>query len=151
MNVNLAFWVFAYALTLVAILLAFSGVRAAKKGDLETHARLMRFACNLILFFVVSYVVKMFALGREDKSQWTDFYLVVLYIHETLIGGMLVSGTISRVLAYKFRHSLTGATVSPLDLKRRKTHTKAGKMCILFAILALVTAGVVLYGMFVRQ
>ena len=150
MNVNLAFWVFAYALTLLSIIIAFSGVGAAKKGDFETHRKRMTLACNLILFFVLSYVVKMFALGREDKSQWTTIYLVVLYIHETLIGGMLVSGTISRVLAYKFRDSLSGDTVSPLDIKRRKTHARAGKMCIMFAISALITAAVVLYGMFVR-
>ncbi len=149
MSPNLAFWVFAYGLTLTAIAIALKGIWYARHGELIKHRKAMVFACNLILFFVVSYVFKMFFLGREDKSEWSQAYLVTLYIHESLIGGMLICGTWARVLAQKMGADFSADPDEGL-LKLRGRHARMGKLTVGFATAGLVTAAVVLYGMFAR-
>lgn len=150
MNWNLVFWFYAYGLTMLALLMAYTGVGAAKRGELARHKALLNFACNLILFFVVSYVFKMLFLGREDKSTWTLSYKIVLYIHEALIATMLVTGARARWLAHKFRDSVFAQQLPDEHIGMRKQHRLMGKICIYAATFALLTASVILYGMVQR-
>ena len=150
MNANLMFWFYAYALTTTAMALALVAVSKIRKGEIQAHQKLMNTAITLILFFVLSYLVKMLALGREDKSAWHGFYLITLYIHESFIFLMLFFGGWARYLAAKFKPSLTQDQPSPLDLRRRAKHRKIGTLCLSVTGCALVTAAVLLYGMVQR-
>ena len=46
---------------------AAAGVRAVRRGDTARHRRCMLTAATLVVLFVVSYVVKLATLGREDS------------------------------------------------------------------------------------
>lgn len=151
MNSNLIFWFYAYAVTVCALVFAFRGVGRAKKGQLEAHRKDMIRACNLIILFVLSYVFKVLFLGREDKSSWESTYLWILYIHEALIGLMLVTGVWARILAAKLATTLTDPNPSDMILTLRRKHAKIGRTCIIAAVCALFTAAIILYGMWQRQ
>ena len=150
MTMKLAYWVFAYFLTIAAVAVALNGISHVKKGDIQTHLKRMVFSNNLILFFVVTYVFKMTFLGREDKSQWSTLYLVILYVHEAFIGFMLISGVYARVMARRFKSSLEASDIPEQHQIWRQKHKTAGKLTLLFAILAIITATGVLHGMFSR-
>ncbi|MBO1318342.1 DUF420 domain-containing protein [Acanthopleuribacter pedis] len=144
---NLMFWGYAYLLTTTAVFFAILGWRNIIAGDIQAHKQKMGAAINLILFFVVSYVVKVIVLGREDKTNWTPFYLYTLYIHETFIALMLLTGGWARWLAHTFRTSLTGDSVSDVHQKQRRLHGKLGRACIASALCGLFTATIILWGM----
>lgn len=144
---NLMFWVYAYILTLSAIIFAIRGWRSVKNKDYATHQSMMGVAINLILFFVVSYVVKVLVLGREDRTNWSNFYLYTLYIHETFIALMLVTGAWARRLAYLFKASIGADQLSEVQQAQRKRHAQLGKACILSALCGLFTATIILVGM----
>ena len=146
MNYNLAFWLYAYVLMMVVVYVAFKGVGHIKRGEQEAHMKKMVFACNILIFFVVSYVVKILVLGREDKVGWQTMDLVVLYVHETCIFIMLLAGTYARIQAARFKDR----PVSEIPAAARKKHARSGKVAITAATLALFTASFVLYGMWRR-
>jgi uncharacterized membrane protein YozB (DUF420 family) len=150
MSWNLIFWFYAYGLTMLALLLAFLGISAVRKGNIKRHHQFLNFACNLIVFFVISYVFKMIFLGREDKSDWGMYYKTVLYIHEALIATMLITGIRGRWLAFKFRDTLYQGEVTEAQAKMRRQHRLMGKWCVYSATFALITASVILYGMVQR-
>ncbi len=153
MNANLAFWLYAYVLTVIAVAIGFRGIFLARRGELARHGRHMRLACNLILFFAASYLVKVFVLGREDKSDWSAFHFAVLMVHESFIFIMLIAGGYARWLARQFGDTLTAPLADlPEDLRRkRRRHAVSGKLTITCATLALATAAVVVQGMFARM
>lgn len=151
MNYNLIFWFFAYGLTGIAIALALFGWIKASRGELNAHRKLMNAACSVIVFFVVSYLVKVIALGREDKSGWELFYLIVLYIHEALILTMLVCGGRAWFLSLKFGADLYDQVKAKTLAKQRSQHKLMGKIAIYASCLAMTTASVVLYGMYMRN
>ena len=147
---NLIFWGFAYLITGVAILFAVRGYRAVRRGDYGLHRTLMNTACNLILFFVAAYLVKVLVLGREDKTTWENLYLYTLYIHEGFIGLMLVTGIWARWLSHQFKDTLFKDKLSETMAKKRKLHGRLGKVCLGAAGCGLFTATIILIGMFGR-
>ncbi len=147
MTPNLAYWFFAYILTFVTVIIGLNGIRHIRAGAIATHRARMVLACNLMIFFVGTYAVKVVVLGREDKSDWTTFYLVVLYIHETFIFLMLLFGAYARYLAFRFKGTLFEEETPAGDHALRQRHRKVGKLALTWAICALGTATVVLYGM----
>lgn len=146
MNANLLYWLFAYVLTLSAFLIGLKGVGYIRRGDWQGHQKRMVAACNLILFFVASYVVKVLVLGREDKSDWGTYYLVVLYIHESFILLMLITGVAARLKARKMGLKQPGG----LDKSIGKSHGRMGKLCLLFCGCGILTATIVVFGMLQR-
>ncbi len=150
MNYNFAFWAYAYVLMLVVVLFAIRGVKDIKAGDFQAHMSKMTVACNLLIFFVVSYLAKVITLGREDKSLFSMWDLIILYTHEFCILVMLVSGVYARVMAFKFKESLGSDTISETHQALRRKHGKAGKIAVTFAVLGLFTASFVLCGMWQR-
>lgn len=140
MDAHLIFWLYAYGLMLVVLIIAGLGIQKAKAGDYQKHLRAMIAACNILLFFVFSYVVKVFVLGREDKSAWSALQLTILYTHEFLILVMLVSGVYARILAAKFKHSLFTDKPSAEDLVHRAAHRRWGKLAFRAACAAFLTA-----------
>lgn len=147
---NLAYWTFAYIWTILAVLVAFRAVGHVKAGKIQAHRRLMVGASNMMIFFVLTYVAKVLILGREDKSNWESFYLITLYIHEAFIGLMLVFGTLGRLTARHFGKDIDSQKLAKIDVKLRRQHKLRGKLTLYFAILAIITATVVLYGMYAR-
>ena len=146
MNPNLYFWFYVYGLTITALIIAFTGIARIRKGDEVGHSKRMNLAIYLILFFVASYLVKIIVLGREDKSGWEAWNFAVLYIHEFFIACMLISGTYTRYLAGKFKHTLMAPdALTGLDVQRRRKHRLAGKICLSATSMAIVTATLILY------
>lgn len=148
MDPHLIFWIYAYVLMFVVLIFAFRGVKFARKGQLEAHRTAMVWACNLLLFFVLSYVGKVFGLGREDKSAWTAIQLTILYIHEAMILLMLITGTTARIQASKFKDSLLNPNPGEEDMALRRKHAKWGKAAIVFATSAFLTATGVMWALF---
>ena len=143
MNANLGYWLFAYLLMSVTLVIGFQGIRLAKAGRLEEHARKMTMACNLLLFFVFSYVVKALLLGREIKDGWSTLDFTILYTHESFIAIMLVTGTMARLYARTFRVRLDNPTGDDSALRRK--HMLVGKIAYTAGVCALISATFVLW------
>ena len=114
------------------------------------HRRWMNASCWLVVLFVVSYVFKVVFLGKEDLSTWKASYVVVLRIHELFIGVMLLAGGLGRWLAHRFRDSLTATQVNAAMAILRRRHTILGKVTLVAASAALITASILIFGMLER-
>ena len=92
MNANLIFWCFAL-LDLGAVVTCIAlGVARVRAGDIAAHRRSMLAAVTLVGVFLISYLVKLALLGREDRGGWTSGELTVLYVHELFVAAMLLGG-----------------------------------------------------------
>jgi len=140
MTINFGYWLFAFVVMCTTLALAVRGISYIKKGDIDNHMRLMVWACNVILFFVVTYVVKVILLGREQKAGWQTLELVILYSHEFFILVMLVGGVRARYFAARFKAGLAAAGVGGGDRALRMRHARAGKMAMVGSSCALFTA-----------
>jgi uncharacterized membrane protein YozB (DUF420 family) len=152
MDPKLLFWCLALANLALIVAFALTGVQAVRRGDVRTHRRNMLTAASLVALFLVSYLVKVAVLGREDRSLWTPLDRGVLYVHETFVVLMLGGGGFAALRAWRFRARLGPALALPRDgaLPGAQTHRRAGWVAVVGAALAFVTAGGVLAGMFAR-
>ena len=150
MDAKLAFWCAALANLGLILLFAVLAVMAVRRGDVRTHRRRMLTAASLVGLFLVSYLVKILVLGREDRSLWTALDRTVLYVHETCVAAMLGGGVLAGFRAWRFRARLGPALALPRDLPGRVPHRRAGWIALVGAALAFATAGGVLAGMFAR-
>jgi len=148
MNANLTYWLFALVLLLSTVIIAIRGVQLVAQGKMEAHIKHMVLACNLLIFFVLSYVAKVFVLGREIKVAWSSLELAVLYTHESFILVMLVTGTWARILAKGFGTRLDAPTAA--DLVARTKHARLGKVALVSAACALITGLFVFYTLVVH-
>jgi len=152
MDAKLIFWCVALANLGAIVAFAGTGVRAVRRGDVRTHRRRMLTAAALVGLFLVSYLIKVAVLGREDRSLWSQLDRTVLYVHETFVAAMLLGGGYAGWRAWQFRSRLGPSLVLPRDgeLPGRAPHRRAGWVALVGAALAFVTAGGVLAGMFAR-
>jgi uncharacterized membrane protein YozB (DUF420 family) len=150
MDPKLVFWCAALANLALIVAFALTGVQAVRRGDVRAHRRRMLISASLVGLFLVSYLVKVAVLGREDRSLWTPLDRGVLYVHETFVVLMLGGGGFAAWRAWRFR--LGPAFALPRDgaLPGARTHRRAGWVAVVGAALAFVTAGGVLAGMFAR-
>lgn len=149
---KLAFWCAALVNLGALVACAATGVLAIRRGDVRTHRRRMLTSATLVGVFLVSYLVKVALLGREDRSLWTALDRGVLYVHETCVAAMLCGGAYAAWRAFRFRARLGPELVLPREgaLPGRLPHRRAGWVAVVGAALAFVTAGGVLAGMFAR-
>ena len=91
MTPNLVYWTAALANLAVIVGCGSRGVRAIRRGEVRTHRRMMLVSTALVALFLVSYLLKVAWLGKEDRSAWTALDHAILYTHETCIAAMLVS------------------------------------------------------------
>jgi len=128
------------------------GIGRVRQGEVAAHRRHMLAAGALILLFLLSYVGKVFWLGKEDRSAWTGLDHGVLYFHETCVVVMLLSGAVALYRAWRFRDSLGPDFELPTDgpLEGGSSHARAGRVAAWSAWLAFASAGIVLVGMFLR-
>src|SRR5262245_42112950 len=151
MDAKLVFWCVVLANLGAIVGFAATGVQAVRRGDVRTHRRRMLTAASLVGLFLVSYLLKVAVLGREDRSLWSSLDRTVLYVHETFVVAMLGGGGFAAFRAWRFRARLGPAFALPREaLPGAQVHRRAGWIAVVGAALAFVTAGGVLAGMFAR-
>lgn len=145
MDPKLFYWCAALANFAAVVAAALTGWRYIRRGDVARHRRWMNAAVALVALFLASYVAKVMVLGREPLETWSPAAVAVLRVHETIVAAMLVTGTAARVLA---RRLAPGAAFAAPGLRRR--HRWSGRTALLAGVFALVTATMILVGMFLR-
>ncbi len=153
-DARIAFWCGALANMGLIVGIAALGVRQVRRGDVPGHRRSMLTACALVVFFLLSYLVKRALIGGEDLDTWGRAALVNLWVHETTVMGMLIAGGVAfhrgRRLAGTRR--VTGSAddpaASPEALRR---HRRMGWVSVAASALGLLTACGILAGMFARH
>ena len=110
-------------------------------------------AAALVVLFVVSYVVKLAVLGREDLTTWGVLSIWVLRIHELCVLTMVVGGTVALSRALRLRRS-RNFTRRPEDppapARSVRWHRGAGRTAACAAALGFALAACVLAGMYRR-
>lgn len=147
MDPKVAYWTGAWLDMLLAVGLAWRGVRLARRGDYARHRRCMLAAMALILGFLVSYALKVVLLGREELELWTSWYVQLLRFHELCIAVMLVSGGYALTLA--LRRGMPIASGEAREATHLR-HRRAGRTAVAAALLGALTASWVLWGMYER-
>lgn len=138
---KLAFWTAALVNMLAIVGLAAVGIGRAKRREIAGHRRLMLGAGALVLLFLVAYVVKVAALGRESLELWAPHYVWALRFHELCVLGMVAGG--GRALWLGEREGFS-------DAARARAHRLAGRTAAASALLGVASAGYVLFGMYAR-
>lgn len=153
MDPKLMFWTGALANMGVVVALAALGVRARRRGDVVRHRRLMLTGGALVSLFLLSYLVKLVCLGREDMDTWSGGAVWMLRIHETCVLVMLVAGSLAtrRGLALvRTRNVTRDPSDPPAAPERARGHRLAGWTAASAAVAGFVTACLVLLGMYQR-
>ncbi len=153
MDAKLAYWTAATLNMGVLALLALAGIRRAKRGQVARHRRLMLLAATLVVAFVVSYVFKLLALGREDLEAWSSSAIWILRFHETCVLVMLGSGglAVQRGLALARTRAAGEDPTLPAPLPGTvERHGRSGRIAVCAASLGLLSACAVLAGMYQR-
>jgi putative membrane protein len=148
---KLAYWTMALADLALAVGFVVTGIRRVRRGNVAGHRRAMLAGGALVALFLVSYGFKVVFLGREDRSAWSASSLTVLYIHEMCIAAMVVAGAVAVSRARRFGDLASLAVSTPESRTRdRRVHRVAGRVAAAASLFALVTAAVVLAGMYGR-
>lgn len=153
MSASLLYWTAALAnLALIAVCMGI-GVRCIRRGALRAHRRAMGAASALVGLFLLSYLVKLALLGREDRSGWSSADLAMLYTHELCIAALLGGGGAALLRGRRLRARL-GADAERLppgpSLPEAAAHRRAGRIACAGGALGLLTAAAVLARMYAR-
>ena len=138
---KLVYWSAALANMIAIVALAAFGVGRARRREIAGHRRLMLSAAALVALFLVSYVAKVWLLGREALELWEAHYVFTLRFHETCVLAMVLAGT---------RAIWLGAKSGFADPKRARSHRRAGRTALVAAAFGVASAGYVLFGMYER-
>ena len=153
MTANLVYWTAALANLAVIVGCGTRGVAAIRRGEVRTHRRMMLVSTALVALFLVSYLLKVAWLGKEDRSAWTSLDYAFLYTHELCIAAMLVAGAIALYRALRFQSRLRPGWVIPPGpdaLPGGEQHRRAGTLAKWSGALAFVSAIGVWAGMLLR-
>ena len=154
MDGKLVYWTAAFLNMLLIVSLVSVGVRAIRRGKVLVHRRCMLLASGLVLGFIVSYVFKVAFLGREELQRWGVASVLVLRVHELCVFTMLIGGAVAGSRAFAMRKDpiVRGlrSTTQPRDSGLRRWHRRAGWTAVTGAFLGVVTAALVLLGMYGR-
>jgi len=153
MDPKVLYWSGALANMALITVLALRGVRQVKGGDVAGHRRSMVLCVALVVGFLLSYVAKVMLLGREALDTWDGFYVDALRFHETCVLAMVVGGGIAlhRARALRGTRNRTRDPADPAAPARTvRAHQLAGRAGIVGLLLAVLSASVVLFGMYAR-
>jgi uncharacterized membrane protein YozB (DUF420 family) len=154
MDGKLVYWTAAFLNMLLIVALVSLGIRAIRRGKVLVHRRCMLLASGLVIGFIVSYVFKVAFLGREELQHWGAASVIVLRVHELCVFTMLLGGAVagSRAFAMRSDPIVRGipTTTLPRDSGLRMWHRRAGWTAVMGAFLGVVTAALVLAGMYGR-
>jgi uncharacterized membrane protein YozB (DUF420 family) len=152
-DAKLLFWTGALVNMAVAVGVGARGIQLVRRGDVARHRRAMLTASALVLGFVGAYVVKLAALGGEDLDVWSTGARGVLYFHETCVALMLIAGAVAGRRAWQLRRTrrITGSPAHPAAAPAAlHGHRRAGRTALLAAVLGVLSATVMLAGMYSR-
>ena len=153
MDSKFAFWSAALAnlFTICALLVA--GIRNVRRGRIDRHRRCMLTASYLVGAFVLTYVIKLAVLGREQLSAWSPQSVTILRIHEAFVLTMILGGSVALIRARRMR-ATQNVSRNPEDPKAPAStvrgHRRAGWTAALAAGLGFATAVMVLMAMYSR-
>jgi uncharacterized membrane protein YozB (DUF420 family) len=153
MDGKVVYWTAAFLNMLLIVSLVSVGVRGIRRGRVLVHRRCMLLASGLVLGFIVSYVFKVAFLGREELQRWGVASVLVLRVHELCVFTMLLGGAVagSRAFAMRGDPIVRGIpSTLPRDSGLRLWHRRAGWTAVMGALLGVVTAALVLAGMYGR-
>ena len=153
MDPKLIFWTGAFLNMCAVVAFASAGVRQRRRGDIARHRRSMLTASGLVAFFLVSYLLKVPLLGRENLEVWSASAVWTLRIHETCIAVMLIAGGMAGRGAYRLRATRNATrrqSDPPAPPPMAARHRRAGWTAVVAAVLGLVSAAGVLLGMYER-
>ena len=112
---------------------------------------MMRTSVALVGLFLISYVSKVLLIGREDRASWADASIWTLYVHECCIALMIISAGVGLLRTRRFGKLRDGDGRAPEARDQdRRVHCIAGRVAVGAGIMALLTSGGVLAGMFAR-
>ena len=149
------YWTGAWLNMLVVVLLLTAGIREVRRREIARHRRRMLSAIVLVLAFLASYPIKLLLLGREQLELWGSAYIATLRFHELCIAAMVSGGLTALWLATRLRlieaaNGSRGRYPAEKIESRLRLHRRAGRTAYWGALLGLVSAAVVLFGMFTR-
>ena len=153
MDPKLVYWSLALANMAAVLALGLRGVRAIRRDEVAVHRRSMTLAGWLVVAFLLSYLGKRFWLGPEDLAVWSTEARINLWIHESLVAGMLLAGGSALVLGRRLARTRRASglpedpVASPAALRR---HRRFGWLALGCAVLGFATACGILAGMFAR-
>jgi len=154
MDAKLVYWTGALVNMAVIVALAGHGVRLARRGDVAGHRRAMLVASGLVLAFVASYALKLAFLGREAVETWSPAAIWVLRFHETCVLFMILGGAFALARAWRLRRTRL-VTRDPEDPRPApallRAHRRAGRVAVGAALLGVLSACLVLAGMYARS
>ena len=147
MDPKVAYWTGAWLNMLAIVGLAALGVRNARRGDYAQHRRCMLGAVSLVSLFLVSYVVKLIVLGREQLELWPRSDVYVLRFHELCVATLVLGSGYALALALR-----RGMPVAAGDRRERTHlwHRRAGRAAVAGMALGLLAAAGVLWGIYAR-
>jgi uncharacterized membrane protein YozB (DUF420 family) len=153
MDPKVLYWTAAFANMAVIVALAVRGVLQVRGGDAAGHRRSMLTCLALVVAFLVSYGLKVAFLGRENLELWSPLYVNTLRFHETCVLAMVIAGGVALHRGRALRRTRTFSRVASDPPARPATvrlHRRAGRTAIASLVLAVTSAGVVLFGMYAR-
>lgn len=152
MDARLVYWTWAFVDMLVVVACALEGVRRIRRRELVRHRQFMIASACLVGVFVASYVVKVPVLGKEALATWDDGSILILRIHETCVLVMLVSGACAGALAYRLRRiPISWPRQEAPKPSPRRVHRAVGWTAVVASLLGVITAALVLQGMYGRR
>ena len=154
MDPKLFFWTLAFADLGALCAVALLGIRYARRGEIARHKRAMKIATLLVVVFLLSYLLKLQLLGREDMSVWSQLDVWILRIHELFVMQMMIAGSVAWIQARKLvaTQLVTHDPNDPVpDSETVRIHRLAGRTAVVGAVLAFLMAIGVLERMYARS
>jgi len=148
---KLVYWTWALVNFALVVVCAVAGVRRIRSRQVHGHRKLMLAAAAFVGLFLVSYLVKVAVLGREERGSWTAGWRWALYVHEACVAAMLVGAGVAVTRARRFGALRDGEPPAPEAREHDlRVHRRAGRVAVAASVLALVMAAAVLAGMYTR-
>ncbi|HXX48145.1 MAG TPA: DUF420 domain-containing protein [Myxococcota bacterium] len=149
-DAKVLYWTAALLNMVAAFGCAIAGVLRIRRGEVATHRRAMKTAALLVVLFLISYLLKVEALGRERLELWEPRFVAVLRMHETFVGAMVLAGALALSLASGLGLVRIGRAAPGRRTFGARAHRWAGWTAIVSCALGVATAAYVLYGMYAR-
>ena len=147
------YWTAALANMLAIPVFAARGIGQIRRGEVARHRRSMLTCALLVAAFLVSYGFKLALLGPEDLSVWSGFSRWTLRFHELFVLAMLLGGGLALQRARRMKGT-RNVTRVPSDAaapaSTARVHRRAGWTGVVAAVLGVLSAAVVLAGMYER-
>lgn len=153
MDPKIVYWTGAFANMGLVVALAARGVWLRRQGEIQRHRRHMLAAGALVGLFLLSYGLKLAWLGGEEVEHWSAADVWILRLHESCVLAMLVGGAVAtrRGVQLGRTRALSGRPEDPAPPPSLGAwHRRAGWLAVSGAVAGLLTAGMVLFGMYHR-